>query len=47
MKEKAADRQSEIDELKAKMDFEKGERGARAKELAEKAGENKGGIGGG
>ena len=36
MQERAADRQSEIDELRAKRAFEKGERGARAKELAER-----------
>jgi len=36
MQEKAADRQSEIDALRAKRAFEEGERGARRKEVAEK-----------
>jgi len=36
MQEKAADRQSEIDALRAKRAFEEGERQARAKEVAEK-----------
>lgn len=36
MQEKAADRQSEIDALRAKRAFEEGERQARAKEVAER-----------
>lgn len=36
MQEKAADRQSEIDALRAKRAFEEGERQARAKEIAER-----------
>jgi len=36
MQEKAADRQSEIDELRAKRAFEQGERNVRAKEMAER-----------
>ena len=36
MQEKAADRQSEIDALRAKRAFEEGERQARRKEIAEK-----------
>merc|ERR1711935_1317903 len=36
MQEKAADRQSEIDALRAKRAFEEGERGSRRKEVAEK-----------
>jgi len=36
MQEKAADRQSEIDALRAKRAFEEGERQARRKEVAEK-----------
>jgi len=37
MQEKAADRQSEIDALRAKRAFEEGERQCRTKEVAEKA----------
>ena len=36
MQEKAADRQAEIDALRAKRAFEEGERQARKKEIAEK-----------
>jgi hypothetical protein len=36
MQEKAADRQSEIDALRAKRAFEEGERQARRKEIAER-----------